>query len=273
MNTEILLERTTNKKYIIQRYLNFIKSRKNVKITGYHAHHILPKAIDFYPEYKNLKEHQWNCVFLSPREHYIAHWMLAVAFPKSTQSLAFYRMSNMISKFSSKQYEISKKEHIEKLKLMTQSPERNSKISKALSGVPKSAEHRLKLGGPRTDAEKLAISAGVRNSGFIYSTEQILRMSERRKGIAPKIGKEGIRKMTESKTKFLLKTPLGIFKTFFEASEAYGVNINFIFNRNRNGKDSIHAIPFKKVSLRVLGIENIEKLSWFQLGFDKLPKE
>jgi hypothetical protein len=51
-------------------------------------HHILPKADDMFPEYIDLKEHRWNGVYLTPRQHYIAHWLLWKVFGGS-QSYVF----------------------------------------------------------------------------------------------------------------------------------------------------------------------------------------
>jgi hypothetical protein len=51
-------------------------------------HHILPKANDMFPEYKNLKDHTWNSVYLNARQHYIAHWLLWKTFGGS-QSYVF----------------------------------------------------------------------------------------------------------------------------------------------------------------------------------------
>lgn len=52
-------------------------------------HHILPKSM--FPEYKSLFKHKWNCIVLTPRQHYLAHWMLAKCF-SGGMWLAFKRM-------------------------------------------------------------------------------------------------------------------------------------------------------------------------------------
>lgn len=175
MSTTFLLNKKTKRPNLVLRYLKFIESRANVKKPGYHLHHILPKSKDFFPEYKNLKEFAWNGVYLSPREHFIAHWMLAVAFPKSTQSLAFYRMVNVHGTEcakNSKTYEASKLMHIEQLVANTQKPERNAKISKALSGKKKSQDHINKLiGHPVTDETREILRQ--KNIGKTRSKESI----------------------------------------------------------------------------------------------------
>jgi hypothetical protein len=42
-------------------------------------HHILPKAKTLWPEYVKFKDHPWNCVRLTGRQHIIAHWILSRA--------------------------------------------------------------------------------------------------------------------------------------------------------------------------------------------------
>ena len=66
-----------NYKYL---YENLIKSRKNKqKISGeyYEKHHIIPKCIGGTDSPNNI-------VYLTGREHYIAHWLLYRMRPSST---------------------------------------------------------------------------------------------------------------------------------------------------------------------------------------------
>ncbi len=207
MSINILLEKQTHKPHMIHRYLKFIRSRENIKKFGYHAHHILPKAKDFFPEYKDLKVFNWNRVFLSPREHYIAHWMLALAFPKTSQSLAFYRMSNAVGKKGSKQYSKSRSEHISQLITYTQSPERNRKISEKLKGKKKTQEHINKLIGHSVSIQTRK-KLSEANLGKKRSPESIAKQKEtynlnpnnidRNK---PTLTKEGYERMRQTKLK------------------------------------------------------------------------
>ena len=63
---ELAQEKVINER-IFRRYVKFIvafgKLKKEEKDE---LHHILPKASDMFPQYKKLKEHQWNGVYLSP---------------------------------------------------------------------------------------------------------------------------------------------------------------------------------------------------------------
>lgn len=52
------------------------------------SHHILPKANDMFPEYEDFKEHPWNEINLTARQHFIAHWILWKAF-QGSQGYAF----------------------------------------------------------------------------------------------------------------------------------------------------------------------------------------
>jgi len=66
----------------------------------YEKHHILPKCKSMFPEYSNLKEHPWNSVLLTPREHYICHMLLI----NMTTSKAKSSMATSFKFFKLKQY-------------------------------------------------------------------------------------------------------------------------------------------------------------------------
>lgn len=113
-----LLMRTVKNFHQIQKYMNFISSRKqNSEI--YEIHHILPRSM--FPEFEKLKNNQWNAIKLSPREHFIAHKILWRAFggPMTT---AFHFMSNTSHigmKISSKEYERLKIEFKERMSFLS----------------------------------------------------------------------------------------------------------------------------------------------------------
>lgn len=115
----ILSSKPHNSHYL-NRYWKFIQAfqyqkRLNGK-TEYH--HICPKSTDLFPEYKSLKMHMWNGVYLTHRQHFIAHWLLAKAYG-GKQIYAFVAMCNgqktqyqqeRYNKIISKVYETMKKE-------------------------------------------------------------------------------------------------------------------------------------------------------------------
>jgi hypothetical protein len=80
------------------------------------THHILPKAKDLFPEYKNLTIYSWNKIDLTARQHYLAHLLLWKAFGGS-QAKALFRMlcgkTENRNRISSKQYERLKLEEHE----------------------------------------------------------------------------------------------------------------------------------------------------------------
>lgn len=85
----ILLEKCPDKsknKRFLRRYIKFLLwCNKNnsttkceeIKEVYYEKHHILPKAKTFWPQYKNFNKFPWNEIKLTPRQHYIAHYLLA----------------------------------------------------------------------------------------------------------------------------------------------------------------------------------------------------
>ena len=64
-------------------------------------HHILPQGSELFPE---LSKESWNKVHLTYKDHYIAHSILALAFPKNNQIVfAWNSMTNMYPEFKRKQ--------------------------------------------------------------------------------------------------------------------------------------------------------------------------
>lgn len=96
----ILYEVSNCNKHYIKKYLDFCKRFNG---SGNVRHHILPKAKDMFPQFKDLRIHPWNDCRLSERAHHIAHYMLWKALP-NTQSVVYsaYRMN--FRKTNSKEY-------------------------------------------------------------------------------------------------------------------------------------------------------------------------
>lgn len=77
---EILKSKPHNLHYL-NRYIRFISgcqiANLNLSLNEYtETHHILPKAKELFPEYKDLRKHKWNSVRLTARQHIIAHIIL-----------------------------------------------------------------------------------------------------------------------------------------------------------------------------------------------------
>lgn len=203
MSTEELYSKIANRggvEYMVTRYLAFIASRPGQYIKRVtHNHHILPKARDFFPEYKDLATHAWNSVHLTPREHFIAHWMLARAFPKSSQARVFFYFTNALGRRRSRDYEAGRVAQIEMVLAMTQDPVRNAKISATLKGRPKSDEHKQKMTGHTvTEATREKLRAA--NTGKKMSAEAREKMSVTRTGKSKKPNSpEAIERMRTTK--------------------------------------------------------------------------
>jgi hypothetical protein len=101
----ILFNKNYNK-HFLKRYVKlalFFKERNFKKAKGLHYHHIIPDSFD------GAKSNE-NMVYITPREHFILHWMLYKAFPKSGMATAFFAMCNgwdhyASNKVTSKVYE------------------------------------------------------------------------------------------------------------------------------------------------------------------------
>jgi hypothetical protein len=86
-------------------YFNIIKNIQNtnrVKLkfsdsqyVYYERHHILPACI--YPEYKNLYINKWNKVLLTPKEHFICHWLLTKCFDSTFCSIKMHHAMKMLN--------------------------------------------------------------------------------------------------------------------------------------------------------------------------------
>lgn len=102
-----------------QNYFDFMESRQKLSRsksdeTYYELHHILPKSI--YPEYAKLPG---NLVLLTPREHFLAHYLLTKIFEgenKFKMLCAFMRMTYgnppYLKYASSRIFEIKKQEYL-----------------------------------------------------------------------------------------------------------------------------------------------------------------
>jgi len=257
---------TTKNQHYIDRYLRFIYSRKEQE-ENFHRHHILPKAKDMFPQFKNSQEFPWNCIKLSYREHFIAHWILAKAFPKSSQQRAFYHMVNLLNRKRSKDYEYAKKKHIELIIAITQNAGRNEKISKSLKGKPKSEEHKKKLSLHR-HSEETKKKIRDANIGKKMSDEQRKKLSVQRTGKSK--AKNTIQSklnIAESKCNKKLITPLGIFFSQLEASIAFNVTPRRMVLIFRN----LDIIPRKKV-ISELGLSYDKNKTYRDYGFSTEDK-
>lgn len=150
----------------LARYIRFIKSRIP-NLGPLEKHHICPKADDLFPEFKNLIEHSWNGIELTPREHYIAHLLLWKTYGGS-QAYAIRFMTSSEKK-TSRLYKSLRSETIKTTTGKKRSLETRQRMSEAQIGKPKT---------PEAIAKRSAKNTGSKRS---FATRQ--RMSKARKGI------------------------------------------------------------------------------------------
>lgn len=79
----------SDNEFQILRYIRFLDSCKvlNALRESKHTenHHILPRAKDMFPEFVKAP---WNIIKLTPRQHFIAHWMTFKIFRNKSQAFA-----------------------------------------------------------------------------------------------------------------------------------------------------------------------------------------
>jgi hypothetical protein len=80
-------------------YINYVKTlnRSKSKDVYYEEHHILPKCIGG----NNNKE---NLILLTPREHFLAHYLLSKIYNDTKIKKSFYLLSNVNNRIISSQY-------------------------------------------------------------------------------------------------------------------------------------------------------------------------
>lgn len=111
--SELIISKAINLHYA-NRYLKFIGCLETMEIKdAVHMHHILPKAKDMFPQFRDLRQHSWNGIKLTHRQHWVAHWLLSKAIGGS-QRTAFFRMTKKgKTRITSKTYTIAKELHAE----------------------------------------------------------------------------------------------------------------------------------------------------------------
>ncbi len=183
----ILASKPHNSHYL-NRYIKFIQKcqQNNVSDEVYlEKHHICPKANDMFPEYKSIRKNPWNNVYLTPKQHFIAHLILWKTFNTQSCITSFWFMKNykkniINSRLYSKIREDSIK-NISKLnKGRKRSVETRIKISKAKTGLKHTEETKLKMSITRTNKrhseqtkEKMSINqkgSKHHNHKFLYLT-------------------------------------------------------------------------------------------------------
>lgn len=107
MNIQELLKTKPHNTHYLNRYYKFIRwceyTNKNMCSSVYvEGHHICPKANDLFPEYANITYNKWNYVYLTARQHILAHIILWKTYGGSQSSAADCMLGNFNSKTNKK---------------------------------------------------------------------------------------------------------------------------------------------------------------------------
>lgn len=132
---EVLRTKPHSERHLVC-YVRFIESRQ-LKEGPLERHHICPRAKDLFPEYTSFKEHPWNRIDLTPREHYIVHLLLWKTYGGS-QTYALRRMRPKNRNYASRS----------RLGVKL-SEETRAKMSIAHRGIPHSPERKAKMSASR----------------------------------------------------------------------------------------------------------------------------
>jgi hypothetical protein len=173
---KILSSKEHNTHYL-NRYLNFVNAcnENNFNLETFEKHHICPSSKNLWPEYKSKYKNSWNIVNLTPRQHYIAHWILARCFGGGMW-FAFNMMCNGQRK--ERKYRVSSRAYQELRK----------NLSELLSGRVVSEKTRkmmseAKKGKPLSDQHKYRLSLDVKNKLWIYKNNESKRVNKNEIGV------------------------------------------------------------------------------------------
>jgi hypothetical protein len=157
----------------LDRYNKFMNALKNQVVEGYtEKHHIVPRS-------HGGTHDESNIIRLTPRQHYVAHWMLWKAYGKE-MTTAFNYMNGIKrygKRLNSKTFEILKIEEIQRQKNKVFSEETRKKMSEAAKArPPASAETNRKIVESRkgyTHSEETRRKLSVSHTGKKWSQSSI----------------------------------------------------------------------------------------------------
>lgn len=169
-------------------YDQLIENRKfriNEKEQYIEKHHVIPKSMGGSDDLSNIVE-------LTPREHFIAHWLLYRIYPnESSMIYAFWMMTNRFKNFSSIAYEESKIAHSNNHKGFKHSSETKKRISKKRKeqgnkwkGKKHNVKSKLKMSESAKNKNMSEDAKILRNKKMSESALGVKKSKEHRKNIA-----------------------------------------------------------------------------------------
>ena len=172
----------------LNRYNRFIDSLKNQVVSGYcEKHHILPRSLGGSDDASNL-------IVLTPRQHYIAHWMLWKAYGGS-MAIAFDYMNGIKrygKRLTSKTVQLLKADVSKRISERPVSAETREKQRQAKLGRKLAPEHiekmRLSRIGKKMSAEfcrkvsEAKRGKGNGRNGYIMPDETKQRIADAQRG-------------------------------------------------------------------------------------------
>ena len=194
-----------------------------IKGPQYERHHILPKAKSMWPEFGSLRDHPWNGVLLTMREHFTCHRLLTrITVDGARRSMVFgLKRLTTGEGYGSRWYEKIRAEFMRTnrgethpsfgLKMSAESRARMS----ASAPKTKSTEHRRKIGeanARRVWTEKSRQKASTSASQKTLSLEHRANISKKTSGISnPMAGTKWIHDPTTEISKVIKKIDLDQF--------------------------------------------------------------
>jgi len=169
--------------HYLSRYNRFIDSLRSQVIDGYcEEHHIVPRSHGG----SDVKD---NLIALTPRQHFVAHWMLWKAYG-GNMGRAFFMMSNFgkYGKVNSRTYAMARKDYSEQVKQQlaikpnsyvataeTRQKMREKKLGKKLSPEHIEKVRQSRIGKPLSDEWKVNLSKakkGIATRGLGWSQSE-----------------------------------------------------------------------------------------------------
>ncbi|END3518137.1 hypothetical protein ABFK60_001219 [Escherichia coli O13/129/135:H4] len=165
-----------------RRYYGAKQSKKG----GYEIHHIHPRSL---PGYIGSVDHPSNLVYMSYREHFLAHHILTRLYHDEPIAAAYARMCHSGNyRITSRQYQTAREAQRLIVKLANTgkevSPETRQKLSQANRGRKHTREARARMGRGNgwvmSDEQKQAIGEAIR--GRICSKETRKKIGDANRG-------------------------------------------------------------------------------------------